>query len=59
MTVKWLSISALVSSSSLLRRSFANTHTGNVAAMPWLPLPELLITGTFTPAIRASHAAEV
>ena len=27
--------------------------------MPWLPLPELLITGIIAPAMRASQAAEV
>ncbi len=39
--------------------SSAYTATGSVAAMPWLPLPELLITGIIAPAMRASQAAEV
>ena len=33
--------------------------TGNVAVIPWFPLPELLMTGIMAPAIRASQAAEV
>ena len=59
MAVKWLRTSARVSSSSVLWFSRANTTTGSVAAMPWLPLPELLITGIIAPAILASHAQEV
>ena len=47
---------ALISSSSVLWFSFANTTTGIVVQMPWLPLPLLLITGIMAPAIRASHA---
>ena len=45
-----------MSSSSVLWFSSANTTTGMVAQMPWLPLPLLLITGILAPAIRASQA---
>lgn len=32
---------------------------GNVAEIPWFPLPELVWTGIIAPAIRASHAPDV
>ena len=37
--------------------SLAYTTTGTEEAMPWLPLPELIITGISHPPIRASEAA--
>ena len=59
MAVRWLRMRARVISSSVLWFSLPKTTTGKVAAMPWLPLPELLITGIMAPAIRASQAEEV
>ena len=37
--------------------SRAYTITGTEEPMPWLPLPELMITGISQPSIRASEAA--
>ena len=50
---------ARVISSAVLWFSSANTTTGLVAQMPWLPDPELLITGIMAPAMRASQAQAV
>ena len=56
MAVRLLMMRARMVSSSVLWFSSANTTTGMVAQMPWLPLPLLLITGTMAPAMRASQA---
>ena len=56
MAVRLLMIRARMVSSSVLWFSSAKTTTGIVAQMPWLPLPELLITGIMAPAMRASQA---
>ena len=50
---------ARVVSSAVLWFSRAKTATGFVAQMPWLPEPELLITGIMAPAMRASQALDV
>ena len=52
-------MSARMVSSRPFPSSRASTATGKVAVIPWLPLPELLITDTGAPSIRASHAAVV
>ena len=36
--------------------SSAKVKTGSIEEIPWLPLPELLITVTGAPSIRASQA---
>ena len=59
MAVRWLKVSARISSSSVFSFSTAYTATGLVAQMPWLPEPELLITGIIAPPIRASQADAV
>ena len=52
-------MSARTSSVRVLWFSRAKTATGFVAQMPWLPLPELDMTGMGAPAIRASQAEDV
>ena len=43
--------------SSSMSSQRAAATTGMVAVMPWLPLPELIITGSTQPFMRASLPA--
>ena len=57
MAIRLETASARYSRSLGTARALAYSMTGTDTVMPWLPLPELMTTGSSQPLIRASEPA--